>query len=81
MTTYTVVRGQIEKGTQVIATKGDVYAPENQDEENRLLDAGVIAPQANAEQKSEADDAEDPEEEAAEPAQKATSRKRSAGAK
>ncbi|WKD26592.1 hypothetical protein NDQ72_10950 [Halomonas sp. KG2] len=40
---YVVVRGQIEKGKEVLAKQGEPYKPQNAAEEKRLLDAGVIA--------------------------------------
>lgn len=40
---YVVTRGQIEKGKEVLAKKGEPYKPQNAAEEKRLLDAGVIA--------------------------------------
>lgn len=40
---YIVIRGQIEKGAEVVAKRGQPYKPKNAAEEKRLLDAGVIA--------------------------------------
>lgn len=39
---YTVARGQIEKGKDVIAKAGDKYAPKNKAEADRLIAAGVL---------------------------------------
>ena len=40
---YVVVRGQIEKGKEVLAKLGQPYKPKDAAEEQRLVDAGVIA--------------------------------------
>lgn len=40
---YVVIRGQIEKGSEVLAKRGQPYKPKNAAEEKRLVDAGVIA--------------------------------------
>ena len=40
---YVVVRGQIEKGKEVLAKQGEPYKPKDAAEEKRLLEAGVIA--------------------------------------
>ncbi|TFH84774.1 hypothetical protein EQG41_20415 [Billgrantia azerbaijanica] len=39
---YIVARGQIEKGKQVLARRGEPYTPKNAAERDRLLAAGVI---------------------------------------
>ncbi|WGI23634.1 hypothetical protein QEN58_09715 [Halomonas alkaliantarctica] len=40
---FVVIRGQIEKGKEVLAKRGQPYKPKNKAEEDRLLKAGVIA--------------------------------------
>ncbi len=50
---YIVIRGQIEKGSQVLAKRGQPYKPKNAAEEKRLVDAGIIAPAAVSEPKDE----------------------------
>lgn len=40
---YVVIRGQIEKGNEVLAKLGQPYKPKNRAEEDRLVEAGVIA--------------------------------------
>jgi len=39
---YVVIRGQIEKGNEVLAKLGQPYKPKNRAEEDRLVKAGVI---------------------------------------
>lgn len=40
---YVVIRGQIEKGKEVLAKRGQPYKPKNEAEKERLVKAGVIA--------------------------------------
>lgn len=39
---YTVARGQIEKGNEVVARVGDKYSPKNKADADRLIVAGVL---------------------------------------
>ena len=39
---YTVARGQIEKGNEVVAKAGEKYAPKNKADADRLIAAGVL---------------------------------------
>ena len=39
---FVVMRGQIEKGKEVLAKRGQPYKPKNKAEEDRLVKAGVI---------------------------------------
>ena len=50
---YIVIRGQIEKGSEVLAKRGQPYKPKNAAEEKRLLDAGIIALAAGSDAKDE----------------------------
>lgn len=47
---FNVIRGQIESGNTVLAKLGDTYKPRSQEEEKRLLAAGVIAPLISVEE-------------------------------
>ncbi|RXE48707.1 hypothetical protein [Chromohalobacter israelensis] len=42
MASFVVARGQIEKGKDVVARKGDGYKPKNAAERDRLVAAGVL---------------------------------------
>lgn len=39
---YIVIRGQIENGNEVLAKRGQIYDPKNDQEKNRLKKLGVI---------------------------------------
>ncbi|UQI42517.1 hypothetical protein [Vreelandella venusta] len=47
---FVVVRGQIEEGKKVLAKQGSPFKPRNQEEQERLLASGVIAPVIEAEE-------------------------------
>lgn len=50
---YIVARGQIEKGKEVLAKRGQTYKPKNAAEEKRLVALGVIAEAAGQSQAEE----------------------------
>lgn len=52
---YVVIRGQIEKGNEVLAKLGQPYKPKNKPEEDRLVKAGVIGEAPGAQKASELD--------------------------
>lgn len=52
---YVVIRGQIEKGNEVLAKLGQPYKPKNKPEEDRLVKAGVIGEAPGSQKASELD--------------------------
>lgn len=52
---YVVIRGQIEKGNEVLAKLGQPYKPKNKPEEDRLVKAGVIGEAPGSQNAAETD--------------------------
>lgn len=52
---YVVIRGQIEKGNEVLAKLGQPYKPKNKPEEDRLVKAGVIGEAPGSQKAAEPD--------------------------
>jgi cytochrome c-type biogenesis protein CcmE len=57
---FVVIRGQIEKGKEVLAKRGQPYKPKNKAEEDRLVKAGVIGEAPGSQKASEPEGNQEP---------------------